>query len=156
MEFSGTDRKAVRSIETIQSQLEQHALPHSLQRAYFHGMMGLLHLPFRPIWSPTVSVMADMLHNSLDQLWPVLLSRVMSIESSLMEPTHDTVQDTADDATPLCTLESIYGSEMLMRFEQEEQRDASDHLREFVMLAQIAESKHPGHLSRTATCLWCL
>lgn len=92
-DLSGLDRRIEHKIQTIQKQISIGVSNSMLLTSCFHSFLGLLNIPYRPIWSTISSTLSILLDQQFSEFWPIIFHELMDCQSSLLVAPEDQIPD---------------------------------------------------------------
>eukprot|EP00210_Caulerpa_lentillifera_P001431 g1373.t1 len=93
-DFSGLDRRVEHKIEMIQKQIKYEDTNAVLLPSCFSSFLGLLNIPYQPIW-PTVSeTISILLKNQFTKFWPILFLEMMDSQCRLLMGNKEEIEET--------------------------------------------------------------
>ena len=138
-DFDGLDRKAVRLVEDIRTQIEHGLLSDLFHSSCFHSFLGLLHLRYKPIWPLAVHTLSYLMNMHFQFCWSRMFESVKALHFMILSnggcgtetPTNDRTVDS----------ETVYDAEVSETERVKMADDATDGFTELTYLLQVIEGE---------------
>ena len=150
-DFDGLDRKAVRLVEDIRTQIEHGLLSASFHSSCFHSFLGLLHLRYKPIWPLAVHTLSFLTNMHFQSYWNRIFERVKALHFIILSNARCITKTPTNGTT--VNSETVNDAEVSERERVKKVDDATDEFTELSYLLQaIKGNSVPSFLVHDPWC----